>query len=983
MLNNNSFLFKPANRDIKTVSKIFFACHPDDFNLYFEDITDEILEKATNNNISAVFTYINPEANFDFEESKDFIENMQLIVVPVTWKLLSTGNAIINQVIPYVLEKHIPVLPLLQNSDLVNEYSKHFGDIQFLYDDQNDKTAIPYDIKLNDFIKDTLVGDELRRRVQAAFDAYIFLSYRKKDRKFAQEIMRLIHENEFCRDIAIWYDEFLTPGEDFTKSIKAAIEKSDLFAMVITPSIVEPDNYIIQHEYPMASTAEKTILPLESVETDKEKLGQYYENIPPCTDVHNQGELSSALLQNLKEIALQENDNSPEHNYLIGLAYLTGIDVEINYQRGIELIKKAADAELPEAVARMITICRTGTGCAVDYDACNAWSERLIAIFKKLYPEYDKDGWLRILNTLFGKLMLHNATHDFEATKTTAAEVISYATALQKEGENLYILQILVMAYLSLSAAATQLFIKGQTVPDIIQALAQGIPYLTEAEKFLNEYNERHPERSETGLLMLICTQLFSIYTEQRETDKVKEYFDKRVAIAEKENMQILIDEFNYQWASYEKSCQTDFNDPASIAEFFNFTITHFNQDVVVAKDTAAGYFIAASQASALISLVASTDSAAFLTKDYLSFVEKSLACYDLIPEKYITNAMLISLKQILSLGADAAKNLDETDSAFDFYKRIYETDKEIFARHKTISNANALHYSLLILSTFALKQNRLDAAFEYGSKNNDFCIKMLKNYGYKAAFLTNFVNAISFLTRYFIVTENTEKALHTAESAQTTALYLAKKFESADSLQTLGETEFALAALLYDNDKLEEALKHIQLSDGAYSTIVTKFANKIKPDKAETFVGGFSDTLKLYGDILYFREEWKKAIEQYTRYLKMAEDNELLTETTNNVLYKLARAYELDNNAQKSKKIFTKFLERMPKIPTNKFDLYFVSIANFHLAIQSKKPDIERLQLAKEGFEKLLSIEPENESYLNGLAITNEYLTEFGGNKK
>ena len=41
-----------------------------------------------------------------------------------------------------------------------------------------------------------------------AFDAYIFLSYRKKDRRYANELMRLIHNNPECRDIAIWFDEF-------------------------------------------------------------------------------------------------------------------------------------------------------------------------------------------------------------------------------------------------------------------------------------------------------------------------------------------------------------------------------------------------------------------------------------------------------------------------------------------------------------------------------------------------------------------------------------------------------------------------------------------------------------------------------------------------------------------------------------------------------------------------------------------------------
>ena len=172
---DNILLFKPSYRDIKNASKIFFACHPHDFKVYFEDISDKILEKASDNNISAVFSYVNPDLKVSFDDIKEYLNNMQLLVIPVTWDLLLKPNMIIDSLLPFALEKHIPILPLMQDPDLTNEYAKHFGNIQFLCDDKNDKTAIPYEIKLNDFIKDTLVGDELRRRVQDAFDAYIFL----------------------------------------------------------------------------------------------------------------------------------------------------------------------------------------------------------------------------------------------------------------------------------------------------------------------------------------------------------------------------------------------------------------------------------------------------------------------------------------------------------------------------------------------------------------------------------------------------------------------------------------------------------------------------------------------------------------------------------------------------------------------------------------------------------------------------------------
>lgn len=64
--------------------------------------------------------------------------------------------------------------------------------------------------------------------------------------------MRLIHKNDFCRDIAIWFDEFLTPGENFNDAIKQALEKSQLFTPVVIPNLVSEQNCVMTVEYPKA-----------------------------------------------------------------------------------------------------------------------------------------------------------------------------------------------------------------------------------------------------------------------------------------------------------------------------------------------------------------------------------------------------------------------------------------------------------------------------------------------------------------------------------------------------------------------------------------------------------------------------------------------------------------------------------------------------------------------------------------------------------
>lgn len=98
------------------------------------------------------------------------------------------------------------------------------------------------------------------------------LSYRKKDRSFAQELMKKNHSEDNARDWAIWYDEFLAPGERFDKQIEDAIASCGIFALAVTPIILEKGNYIETDEFPYAIGANKPFFPVEMVPTEEERL---------------------------------------------------------------------------------------------------------------------------------------------------------------------------------------------------------------------------------------------------------------------------------------------------------------------------------------------------------------------------------------------------------------------------------------------------------------------------------------------------------------------------------------------------------------------------------------------------------------------------------------------------------------------------------------------------------------------------------------
>ncbi len=364
--------------------RVYFSAHPADYGLYFEPISNEILKLQN----CAIYYEEEPGASYDKKELFLSLSQMQLFVLPITTKLLTTGSRALDVEFKYAKEHRIPVLPLMQEDGLDELFNKKFGNLQFLTKNQNDATELPYKEKLEKYLSSVLIGDELAAKVRAAFDAYIFLSYRKKDRKYAQELMRLIHKNEFCRDIAIWYDEFLTPGENFNDAIGEAIQKSSLFALTVTPNLVNEQNYVMTTEYPMAKIAKKSILPVEMVKTNRAKLKKNYADFPLCTKCTDESGLSSTLAELLRDIAITENDKDPQHNFFIGLAYLGGIDVEVDHDRALQLITSAAEAEFPEAIEKIVAMYRYGEGTERNNSVAIEWQKKLLEIKKE---EFDNN----------------------------------------------------------------------------------------------------------------------------------------------------------------------------------------------------------------------------------------------------------------------------------------------------------------------------------------------------------------------------------------------------------------------------------------------------------------------------------------------------------------------------------------------------------------------------------------------------------------
>ena len=378
----SKFSYKTRNRtNPAKLPKVWLCAHHKDIPAFLQNDANKILSIVN----CAIWYDENSNNNYNEEELIDNLSCMDLFVVPVTHQFLIEDNRALLVELPYAIKNNIPILPIIKDSALTNLFNEKCGYIQYLSLENDDEMSFSSDEKLKKYISTILLDAETTKKVRDAFDAYIFLSYRKKDKKYANQLMKLIHKNEFCRDIAIWYDEFLTPGENFNEEILKVIEKSRIFALAVTPNILEENNYILTQEYPIATKTGLNILPAEMVKTDEKELRKKYPNIPELTNAYDNECLSPALLKALSNIAIRTNDNDPIHNFFIGLAYLRGIDVEVDRNRALELIEKSSSNGLLEATMKLIDMYKYGDGVERNFDMAISMAERLILQAKGIY----------------------------------------------------------------------------------------------------------------------------------------------------------------------------------------------------------------------------------------------------------------------------------------------------------------------------------------------------------------------------------------------------------------------------------------------------------------------------------------------------------------------------------------------------------------------------------------------------------------------
>ncbi len=434
-----------GNTSAQGKARIWLCVHPDELETYLNPISESIYD--VNYHDWAVWYDSHPAENYDEDFYKN-LDRMELFVVPVTRKLLSEPNRAMDEEVPFAVKHHIPVLPLIQESGLVEQFNEKFKNLQYI-----DAADANFKEKLKTYLSRVLIEGALVDQVKSNFDQRIFLSYRKKDRRFVSKIMSEIHRRECFRGVAIWFDDFLNPGENFDKQILDVIYTCKAVVLLVTPNILEEGNYVLTCEYDAATRQGKPILPIEAVETDGAEYHEKYPTLPKAVPMEQVDELWSMLETSLGDG--RAVGSTPERDYLYGLAYLNGIDVEKNYAYAVDFLERAAREEYTPAIEKLSSMYADGHGVEFSYSSALRWKERVIECYAGTYAARSDEASavsyidaLRAYATLLVEANLQKEANESHMFRCKVCEEVS-----GKFPQSLWFKRDLLEAYMAVSQA--------------------------------------------------------------------------------------------------------------------------------------------------------------------------------------------------------------------------------------------------------------------------------------------------------------------------------------------------------------------------------------------------------------------------------------------------------------------------------------------------------------------------------------------------
>ena len=344
------------NSDPSSNTNLLILCHLQQINYYMPMVKKYIWSKYGDVTVW--------NTKFEIQNTKQLfneIENMDAIIVLASELFISTEHEIGDLAVPYALSKGIPILPILLGDELEFAFDKKYGHIHYIK--STDKiNSMNFQRCVDDFIQHINKKEKWGTFQPSSiyknnpFSQTYFISYRKKDGRYVDVLQKKIHDDSKLLDTQLWYDTYLTPGENYDENLIRMIDKCDALILIVTPQLFEPDNYVLRTELPYAKSCGKKIIAIQMEETDWKSLESIQESY--TIDQVYRLEEWNCFSEILEDAGLSIPDLNPcaQHLYELGISYLAGDIAECNRHLGCSLLYQAAESGYYSAYETLIEV---------------------------------------------------------------------------------------------------------------------------------------------------------------------------------------------------------------------------------------------------------------------------------------------------------------------------------------------------------------------------------------------------------------------------------------------------------------------------------------------------------------------------------------------------------------------------------------------------------------------------------------------------
>ncbi|MCR5055257.1 MAG: TIR domain-containing protein [Lachnospiraceae bacterium] len=300
--------------------------------------------------------YVSKGEDIKPEDVDLYVKEFSLIVFAVSDEFLSADYRIRTDLFPRAYESRIPILPIQieGGEEISRKFTDVCGSIHLLSQNSDE-----YPENLKSFINTYvnvyhLIGLSAMQKnlIRNLFSFKAFVSYRKKDRAAMMRLLSFIRSIPELFDMAIFFDDALTPGEDYNDRLAREIDEAAVIFFAVTPNMLEDGNYVIREEYPQAVEKGKILIPILMEDMAEEKVNEAFpafERIWTRTDAD---ELRKLLLL-IKESAGGSIQMTEDRLYFLGHAYAKGDGTEHNMEIANTLFSEAAKAGHHFAMAKV------------------------------------------------------------------------------------------------------------------------------------------------------------------------------------------------------------------------------------------------------------------------------------------------------------------------------------------------------------------------------------------------------------------------------------------------------------------------------------------------------------------------------------------------------------------------------------------------------------------------------------------------------